>query len=76
MRLATHDSRCSGSTALLGSLFSLSFDTRFLVMFAPAQFRQNTILLYFPGESLEQTVKALVVSGFHFSQVASHPFRI
>jgi hypothetical protein len=39
-----------------------------------AQLGQNTILLHLPVEPLEQTVKALIITGSHFSQVASLPF--
>jgi hypothetical protein len=39
-----------------------------------AYLRENTFLLHFFVEAPEQTFKALIVTGIHVGQLASHPF--
>jgi hypothetical protein len=43
-------------------------------MFTVAHLRENTFLLNLFVEAPEQTFKALIITGIHVGQLASHPF--
>jgi hypothetical protein len=44
-------------------------------VFTTAQLRQNALLLHLPIKPFEQTVKALILTGFYLSHVASSSFK-
>jgi hypothetical protein len=52
-QLTAEQPGASGGASFLGSLLTLALDAGFLVVFATAQFSQDTVLLYLPVKSLQ-----------------------
>jgi len=62
-----------GLAAFSGRCLPTANGARFFVVFSPAYFRQDTVLLYLAIKAFEQTIDAFFLTSLYFSQWSSLP---